>query len=249
MAVLLSKFEGMSYAEIAAVMEIVAPGDQVAALAGAGEPPRSAATLLRSRRPSRRWRSTTTMNDDPSNDRDAAGRATRGLPRRRAGRRRAAAASRNCWPPTRKSVAVCKRWSGRGTCWTTWTRRRWASQFTQTTLEMVAVAARKDVGAEPGRGPAAPAAPAAGDRRRPAGGRRGRLPRRRPAVPDPNRQLLEDLPVLENLDEYRPGRRHRVSSDAPRRRAVFQGGRRNAGRRGGDSRTNRWPSGGSASRA
>ena len=50
MAVLLSKFEGMSYAEIAAVMEIVAPGDQVVALAGAGEPPRSAATLLRSRR-------------------------------------------------------------------------------------------------------------------------------------------------------------------------------------------------------
>ena len=38
----------------------VSPGDQVVALAGAGEPPRSAATLLRSRHAARRWRSTTT---------------------------------------------------------------------------------------------------------------------------------------------------------------------------------------------
>ena len=52
MAVLLSKFEGMSYAEIAEVMEISHPGAEVAALAGPREPPRGVAALRRSRRQS-----------------------------------------------------------------------------------------------------------------------------------------------------------------------------------------------------
>jgi hypothetical protein len=77
------------------------------------------------------------------------------------------------------------------------------SQFTQTTLEMVAVEANQDVQQNLAEVP----------RRR----RRWRLLAGLTLVvalaagfftvvrlaPDPNRQLLEDLPVLENLDEYR----------------------------------------------
>ena len=75
--------------------------------------------------------------------------------------------------------------------------------FTQTTLEMVAVAAAKD----------AEAARAEAPRRRrrgrllavagSGGGRPGRLPDRPALLPDANRQLLRDLPLLENLDQYR----------------------------------------------
>ena len=45
MAVLLSKFEDMSYADIATTMEMSPEGDQVAAVAGARESARGAGTL------------------------------------------------------------------------------------------------------------------------------------------------------------------------------------------------------------
>ena len=52
MAVLLSKFEGMSYAEIAEVMEISPQALKSLLSRAQGEPPRSAATVLRPRRQS-----------------------------------------------------------------------------------------------------------------------------------------------------------------------------------------------------
>ena len=78
-----------------------------------------------------------------------------------------------------------------------------SEDFTCTTMEMVALAAAED----------AEKAKAQRPRRRlraACGPRRGCSPRRRPAscsstslVPDPNAQLLQDLPILENYDQYR----------------------------------------------
>jgi anti-sigma factor RsiW len=76
-----------------------------------------------------------------------------------------------------------------------------AERFTRSTLEMVTAAAVEDV--EEGRTPAA-------RRRRTALAGASLLAAALAGFlavyglwPDPNRQLLEDLPVLENLDEYR----------------------------------------------
>ena len=75
--------------------------------------------------------------------------------------------------------------------------------FTQTTLEMVAVAAREDVERSQAEAPRR-------RRRRLLAVGGGLLAAAAvgflavvAAVPDPNRQLLQDLPVLENFDEYR----------------------------------------------
>ncbi len=67
-------------------------------------------------------------------------------------------------------------------------------------------------------------------------------------MPDPNRQLLEDLPVLENLDEYRQIddiEFLRMLRDA----GLFREAGRDAGPGRCRRRSNRSPSGGSASRA
>ena len=67
-------------------------------------------------------------------------------------------------PPARDGADV-------GPVGRSWMRRRRAASSRRRTLEMVAVAAQQGRPAEPGRGPAAPPASLAGDRRRPAGGR------------------------------------------------------------------------------
>ena len=116
---------------------------------------------------------------------------------------KAAVASRPCWRPTRKSAAACNRWSGRGTCLDQLDTAPVGEPFTHTTLEMVAVAARDDVEHDRAE------APRRRRRRRLAIG--GGLLAAAAAgflavaslAPDPNRQLLEDLPVLLNFDEYR----------------------------------------------
>lgn len=73
------------------------------------------------------------------------------------------------------------------------------SQFTHTTLEMVAVAARQELAAAPGRRWRYALALCGGALAAVAAGFFAVAL----LTPDPNRELLQDLPVLENLDEYR----------------------------------------------
>ena len=88
-------------------------------------------------------------------------------------------------------------------------------KFTQTTLEMVAVDAQRHLERQSAEAPRR--------RRRKrlllAGGLLGALAGGFFAVmllaPDPNRQLLQDLPVLENLDEYRQVEDVRIPPHAP----------------------------------
>ena len=72
------------------------------------------------------------MNDNPPNERDQwrARRWTRSLwhTSTASWTRKAAAASRPCWPPTRRSAVACNRWNAPGICSMSSTRRRWASR-------------------------------------------------------------------------------------------------------------------------
>ena len=162
---------------------------------------------------------------------------------------RAAAASRNCWPPMPKSAAACKQMERTWDLLDDLDAAPAGSQFTQTHAGNGGRGGPRGRPAEPGRGPAPPPPSLAGDRRRLcwrplAAGFLAVVA----AVPDPNRQLLEDLPVLENLDQYRQIDDIEFLQTAPRRRAVStRPARRRTRRR--RRRTNRWPSGGSASRA
>ena len=121
--------------------------------------------------------------------------------------------------------------------------------FTHTTLEMVAVAARDDVEHDRAE------APRRRRRRRLAIG--GGLLAAAAAgflavaclAPDPNRQLLEDLPVLVNFDEYRQVENVEFLR-LLRKEGLFPGGRRRADpRRPARRRMTRSPSGGSSSKA
>jgi len=138
--VLLSKFEGMSYAEIAEIMEM-SPQRQVVALAGTGQSPRSAGNRTSNTAPTRRWRSTT-MNSDPSNaaaplDEQLVHTSTRVDP--------------ESAPRIEELLAsdeVRRRLQGHGTnvgpVWDELDAARWPSGYALE-LEMVAVAASRDV--------------------------------------------------------------------------------------------------------
>ena len=178
----------------------VAPGGQVVAIAGEGESARSVAALLSTTACVRRRNPI--MNDDPP------------IPPHRSTSNwwpistanwmpKAAAASKRCSAPTPRSAAACNRWSGRGICWTGWTLFRQPASLRRPPWKWW------------------PSQPAR------TSGKAWPRPRRRRRrwrvlagltllvavaggfftvvrlAPDPNRQFLKDLPVLENLDEYR----------------------------------------------
>ena len=108
--------------------------------------------------------------------------------------------------------------------------------FTQTTLEMVAVAAHEDAERDQAEAPRR-------RRRRLLSAGGGLLAAAAAgflavalSAPDPNRQLLEDLPVLENFDEYRQVESIEFLHELRDKGSVFHGRHRVARRRGGDSR-------------
>ena len=226
LAVLLNKFEGMSYADIAETMELSLPGDQVAVVAGTGEPPPGAGTVFHrgaaagrgKRRHNDQGQCSMTMPSslqilypltlslehsshvqpqdqlDPALQEQLVAYLDGELDAEKQPPHRGAAGQRSAGP--RRHAAVGPHLGLLDELDTAPVHEG----FTQTTLEMVAVAAAKDARARP------PEAPAAARRLLVAAGLLAAGLAGFLAVgplPDPNRQLLQDLPMLENLDQYR----------------------------------------------
>ena len=199
LAVLLNKFEGMSYADIAETMELSLAGGEVAVVAGPGEPPRGVGAVFSGRRAAAVGHpmSEPQKQLDPNLQEQLVAYLDGELDAE--SRRRVEEMLAND-PRVRGSMQKLDR---------TWElldeldAAPPGENFTHTTLEMVAAAAAEDA------------------RRIQAGAPRRR--RRRwlllaagmlaagaagflvvaAIMPDPNRQLLQDLPLLENLNQYR----------------------------------------------
>ena len=210
MAVLLNKFEGMSYADIAPVMEL--------------SPQAVKSLLSRARSNLREVLEPYFENGErPARGNDESVREhpnVRTTGTNRSGHSRSnwwpistaswtprpAAASRSCSPATRRSARRCRSWTAPGELLDELDTGGVDERFTRSTLEMVAVAAADEVEKTRAEAP----------RRR----RRRWLAIAAGAVaagvlgfvatamfwPDPdkkpNDRLVENLPVLENLDQY-----------------------------------------------